>query len=85
MRNLPMKKSPTRTSASQLASGVPGPLREAVGDEERGAAHHQQHAERDEEGGDFQPRDEPAVDEADQGGDDEGDEEGDLQRGRRRC
>ena len=63
-----------------LIAGVPGPLREAIGDEQRGAADHQKHAERDEEGGDFQARHEQPVHQPDEGGDHHGDEEADEQR-----
>ena len=69
-----------KESGEPLVAGAPGALREAVGDEQRGAAHDEEHAERDEEGWNFQPRDEQAVDQADQRRDDEGDDEGDVQR-----
>ena len=67
-----------------VAAGAPGALREAVGDEQRGAAHDQQHAERDEERGNLEPGDEPAVDEADQRGDQHRDREGGVERRRAR-
>jgi hypothetical protein len=63
-------------------AGVPCALREAVGDEQRGAARDEQHAQRDEEGRDLEPRHEPAVDVADEGGHRERDEEGHFQRQR---
>ena len=80
MRNGPTIEVADQELGQPLALGAPGPLRKSVGDEERGAAHHEQHAERDQERRDFQPRDEEAVDAADQRGDDECDDERDLQR-----
>ena len=64
-----------------LPAGAPGALGKAVSDEQRRPAHDEQHAEGDEEGGDLEPRDEEAVDEADQRRDDKADREGDGERG----
>ena len=64
-----------------LPACAPRALGKAVGDEEGGSAHDEQHAEGDEERRDLELRDEQPVDEPDQRGDEEADEEGDAERG----
>ena len=68
-----------------VAAGAPGALRKAVGDEQRGAAHHQQHAERHQEGRDLQPGDEQPLTRPISAATTQRDEEADLQRGRAGC
>ena len=63
-----------------LVAGAPGALREAVCNVKRRAADDEQHAERDQEGRDLEPRHEQAVDQPDQRRADDGDEEADLER-----
>ena len=56
---------PQQRHVNAQAGNVEVPLRESAGDEEGGAPHNQQHAERNQKRGDLQLSDEQAADQAD--------------------